>query len=146
MEKGVKLWPMPELLVLVEPFHLGLSAGGLNCRRKATGVKVGLMGRGGCASGDEGVCLEILRGMELWKTLFPRRLGVTLLLRALTDDAEELRGVSRRLLVMDCSEDNMVLMESRNCWFLILTFMSSSVLSSSRISVFNLAQVRFMSY
>lgn len=43
-----------------EPFHLGLSEGGLNCRRNGTGVNVGESALKGCPSGDEVVPKETL--------------------------------------------------------------------------------------
>lgn len=79
-DSGAKLWPIPDPLVLVELFHLGLSDGGLNCRRNCTGAKVGEMGLGGCASGEDVALVpkkpDLLRGKELLKSLFPLGLGV----------------------------------------------------------------------
>lgn len=145
----VKVWPVEEPLVLVEAFHLGLSDGGLNWRRNCTGARVGLIGLKSCTMGEEHVTLGMLLGMALLKSVFPiRRCGGLLvyrLLGGLMEDAEELLGVSTRLLAIDCSEDNIVLIESRSCWFLRLTFMSSKVESSWRMSIWRLDHRRFMS-
>jgi hypothetical protein len=93
---------------------------------------------------DLGFDCGVLRGMALTKRVKrDSRLGV--MSGRLTDDADELLGVSMKLLVIECSDETMVLTESRSCWFLISRFTPSRRESSSRISAWMLAHFLFIS-
>lgn len=63
---------------------------------------------------DFGFDCGVMRGIALTKRVKrEERLGV--MSGRLTDEAEELLGVSMKLLVMECSDETIVLTESRNC-------------------------------
>jgi len=117
------------LLVLVARFHRGLFSGALNWRTSGSTGGGGVYGV--CVAPPEarfprealwfkddlkslGFDCGVMRGIALTKRVKrDSRRGV--MSGRLTDEADELLGVSMKLLVIECSDETMVLTESRSC-------------------------------